>query len=285
MDGEINSIKDFNKILQKRIEAAKKGKIEVTNSDYRKLCILRFVIVGGNGAFNALYGWSLGYSAISCILLSLVMFSGDWALAVIHQITKSSESVYKKSSQMTIVGLVFMSLVAGSSFMIGIKHHQDVQASRVGGLETDLRDNQKKFRELGFTHTAERIKEIKKELRAERKRVGADYSSANALPMYISKFTGVNYEGVSVILNFVWIAVLLATGMSLSAQIGIVWCSIKEKAAGNEIMKQAKMIAKMQRKVAKVVRSKAKVSDIERRSEWTLNPFSFFFKKKTLRAR
>ena len=240
------SFSEFQAELETRIQEKKKGKIEITNSDYAKLQVLRFVIVAGNGAFNALYGWSLGYNILSCVLLAVVMFSGDWALSLLHQITSSTKTAYAYSGFVTKAGLIFLSLVAGTSFMLGIKHAQDVKSSRVGELQEELEVNKEKFRELGLTRTATRIRLIQAELNKERERVGANFSAANAFPMYLAKVSGYNYEAVSLGLNVLWIAVLLFTGMSLSAQLGMVWCPKKAKAVGKEITEALLAQAKLE---------------------------------------
>lgn len=254
------SFNEFQAELNQRIKEKKKGKIEVSNSDYTKLQVLRFVIVAGNGAFNALYGWSLGYNILSCILLAVVMFSGDWALSLLHQITSSTKKAYAYSGMITKAGLIFLSLVAGTSFMLGIKHAQDVKSSRVGELQEELEVNKEKFRELGLTKTATRIRLIQAELTAERKRVGANFSPANAFPMYIAKVSGYDYETVALGLNVLWIAVLLFTGMSLSAQLGMVWCPKKATAIGRELTQSLHAQAKLEEGHLKALQRRQKTA-------------------------
>ena len=229
----IASLEEFQKEFDRRLKIARQGKVELTNGEYWRLQILRFVIVGGNGAFNALYGWSLGYNLFSCILLAAVLFSGDWALSVLHQITNTKQSFVRNSS-ITKSGLIFLSLVAGTSFMLGIKHAQDIKDSRIPNLEHELILNQEKFREFGLTKTATRVREIQNELQKERTRVG-DFSPANAFPKYASEISGIEYEILAVGLNVLWIAVLLFTGMSLSAQLGMVWCPLMARRIGRAL--------------------------------------------------
>ena len=51
----------------------------------------------------------------------------------------------------------------------------------------------------------------------------------------LSKTFGWEYERVAIGLNITWIAVLLFTGMSLSAQLGSVWCPIKSRQVGKDL--------------------------------------------------
>jgi hypothetical protein len=255
---ENTSFEQFQQQLQIKIEEQKKGKVEISNNDYYKLQVLRFIIVAGNGAFNALYGWTLGYNILSCLLLASVMFSGDWALSLLHQITSSTKKAYKYSGIITKLGLIFLSLVAGTSFMLGIKHAQNVQSSRVGQLQEELSINQEKFREFGLTRTAKRVRKIQAELEMEKERVGANFSSVNAFPMYLAKMTGYRYESIALGLNISWIAILLFTGMSLSAQLGMVWCSQKAFAIGKELTSEVEMQEKLERAHLKVIQKRKK---------------------------
>ena len=252
------SFSDFQDELNQRIEEKKRGKIEISNSDYTKLQVLRFVIVAGNGAFNALYGWSLGYNILSCILLASVMFSGDWALSLLHQITSSTKQAYAYSGGVTKAGLIFLSLVAGTSFMLGIKHSQEVKNSNIPLIQENIARLNKVYEETHNTKARVAREEEQEKLRVEKERVG-DFSPANAFPAYLAKSTGWDYEVVAMALNVLWIAVLLFTGMSLSAQLGMVWCPSKANAIGKEITGALKAQAKLEKAHFKALKSRQKV--------------------------
>ena len=252
------SFSEFQDELETRIAEKKEGKVEVSNSDYTKLQVLRFVIVAGNGAFNALYGWSLGYNILSCILLASVMFSGDWALSLLHQITSSTKKAYAYSGMVTKAGLIFLSLVAGTSFMLGIKHSQEVKNSNIPLVQENIARLNKVYEETHNTKARVAREAEQAKLRAEKERVG-DFSSANAFPAYLAKATGWDYEVVAMALNVLWIAVLLFTGMSLSAQLGMVWCPSKANTIGKEITDALKAQAKLEKAHFKALKSRQKV--------------------------
>ena len=179
------SLHTFQVELQKQIEEKKKGKVEISNSDYLKLQILRFIIVAGNGAFNALYGWSLGYNILSCILLVAVMFSGDWALSLLHQISSSTKQVQNYSSKITKAGLIFLSLVAGTSFMLGIKHTQDIKNSQIPLYQENINRLNAVYERTHNTRARVAREEEQEKLQKEKERIG-DFSPANAFPAYLS---------------------------------------------------------------------------------------------------
>ena len=253
------SFSDFQDELNQRIEEKKRGKVEISNSDYFKLQVLRFVIVAGNGAFNALYGWSLGYNILSCILLASVMFSGDWALSLLHQITSSTKKAYAYSGGVTKAGLIFLSLVAGTSFMLGIKHSQEVKNSNIPLIQENIARLNRVYEETHNTKARVAREEEQEKLRMEKERVG-DFSPANAFPAYLAKATGWDYEMVAMALNVLWIAVLLFTGMSLSAQLGMVWCSKKARAIGKEITDALKTQAELEKAHAKALAERQKIA-------------------------
>ena len=254
----IASLEGYQKELQRKIEEEREGKVQLSNMSYYKLQILRFLIVGGNGAFNALYGWSLGYNLLSCFLLAIVMFSGDWALSILHQINSCNERTYQGTTLATKSGLALLSLVAGTSFMLGIKHAQDIKDSRITELQAELVLNQKKFNELGLTRTASRIRIIQSELETERQRVG-NFSPANALPQYLSRLSGYPYEGIALVLNILWIAVLLGTGISLSAQLGMVWCPAKENQIAKELTQSLRTRAAIEHSHAAAIKEREQI--------------------------
>ena len=254
----IASLDDFQKQFQARVEIEKEGKIEVTNSDFYKLQALRFVIVGGNGAFNALYGWSLGYNVLSCVLLAIVMFSGDWALSLLHQITTSTKQAYAGAGLVTKTGLIFLSLVAGTSFMLGIKHAQEIKNSNIPLIEENIKILNAKYEETSSTKARQAREAEQEKLQQEKARVG-DFSSANAFPAYLAKAFDWSYEKVAMALNITWIAVLLFTGMSLSAQLGMVWCPARERAISNDLTHRAKEQARREKAHAKALAARQKV--------------------------
>lgn len=230
----ISSFDGFQKELERRITSDKEGKIEVPNSTYYNLQFLRFVIVGGNGAFNALYGWSLGYNVVSSILLAAIMFSGDWALSLLHQLTPSPKNSFYYASASTKLGLVILSLFAGTSFMMSLKHAQDIKRSDIAVIEQNITVLNAKYEETSNTRARIAREREQEKLRREKERVG-DFSSANAFAAYLAKTFQWEYEQVTIVLNFTWIAVLLSTGMSLSAQLSLVWYPKRATKIGQEL--------------------------------------------------
>ena len=251
-DITITSLDEFQKEFQAKVEQEKSGKIEITNTDYYKLQALRFIIVGGNGAFNALYGWSLGYNVLSCFLLAAVMFSGDWTLSLLQQITTSTKRAYYGVGTITKFGLIFLSLVAGTSFMLGIKHAQEIKNSNIPIIEENIRVLNNKYQETSNTKARQAREKEQEKLLREKERIG-DFSPANAFPAYIAQSLGWDYEQVSTALNITWIAVLLFTGMSLSTQLGMVWCSTKERSISDDLTHRIREQARRERTHAKAL--------------------------------
>ena len=229
----------YQALIQAKIEEEKRGKKEVSSFDYFKLQILRFLIVGGNACFNAFYGYSLGVSFISMILLAITFFSGDFALSIITQLTTKTRSI-NFLSKLAMLGLFFLSLTAGISFMLSQRHAQDVNQSRVGQLEKQIAVNTDLFERYHKTITANRISSLKVELEAERTRVGENYSSANALPLYLSKYLQTDVETISLWLSGFWVLVLLITGLSLSSLSNLLWSPWHEKRLVNSVIAKIK---------------------------------------------
>jgi hypothetical protein len=241
----------YQAIIQTKLETEKVGKKEVSTFDYFKLQTLRFLIVGGNACFNAFYGYSLGVSLVSMVLLAITFFSGDFALAVITQLTSKTRSI-NFLSKLAILGLFFLSLTAGMSFMLSQRHSKNVENSRVGKLEKQIAINTELFSKYHKTITANRITSLRGELEAERARVGANYDSANALPLYVSKCLKTDVEIVSLWLSAIWVLVLLVTGLSLSALSSLLWSPWHERRLINSVLAQIKTQKELNSKLEKL---------------------------------
>lgn len=229
------------------LKKAKQGKKEVDDQTYFSICFVTFLVVSCLASQNAFYGWEQGAAIVAMVLLAVLYFSGDWALALIVSVFAPKWAAIVLAG-IVAVGLFLLSLFAGASFMVSQQSSNDVASSKVGALESELKVNQEKFSELGLTKTAERIRTIQSELAEEKKRTGADKSSSSAIYVYIAKFTGFTYELVSFVVRATWIFVFILTGMALSALRGVLWCPHLEKKTIKNIEKKAKLQKLVQQK-------------------------------------
>jgi hypothetical protein len=261
----------YQVLIQTKLEAEKAGKKEVSTFEYFKLQVLRFLIVGGNACFNAFYGYSLGVSLVSMVLLAITFFSGDFALAVITELTSKTRSI-NFLSKLAILGLFFLSLTAGMSFMLSQRHSKNVENSRVGELEKQIAINTELFSKYHKTITANRIAFLRSELEAERARVGANYSSANALPLYVSKWLKIDVEIVSLWLSGLWVLVLLITGLSLSAVSSLLYSPWHERRLINGVITQIKTQKELNSKLEKLTDKPKKPRSPEDKSRERRSP-------------
>jgi hypothetical protein len=171
--------------------------------------------------------------------------------AVITQLTSKTRSIHFLS-KLAVLGLFFLSLTAGISFMLSQRHAQDVSNSRVGQLEKQISVNTELFSKYHKTITANRISSLRAELEAERERVGANHSSANALPLYLSMYLKTDVETVSLWLSGIWVVVLLVTGLSLSALSNLLWSPWHEKRLIDGIIKQIQTKNELNSKLEKL---------------------------------
>ena len=209
----------------------------VTNWYYSSLFITMIIIVGCLSAQNALYGVGQGTTILSMVVFGAMYFAGDWALATLMGLSERQMSA-RFLQVLSAAGLILLSFTAGLSFMLSQQHQKDIEHSRIASLEKDLAINQEKFREFGLTRTANRINDIKAQLKDERSRIGADHSSTNALYVYTSKLTGYSFESVSFAIRALWISVFIVTGMALSTLLSLITCPFKESAKRNSELRQ-----------------------------------------------
>lgn len=236
-DQYYRSAQDFETHIQNKIQAEKEGRQEVSNGHYASIAITMFVIVGCLAAQNGYYGYSQGSTYAAMVLLAVMYFAGDWALAALTSLSTRQHSA-NALSFLAKAGLVLLSVTSGVSFMIGEQHQNDVSHSRVASLERQIETNEQAFSQYHKTITAERLERLNTELRAERARVGANHASSNAVYMYLAKMTGYPFEVVSFAVRTLWVVVFIVTGMALSTLLGLLWCPWKEAKAHSRIMSQ-----------------------------------------------
>ena len=233
------SVEDFETSIQQKIDQQRAGRKEVSDLHYGALLIAMVSIVGCLAAQNALYGRSQGSTYSAMVLLSLLYFSGDWALAALSSIDARLSNV-RFLSVVAQVGLILLSVSAGVAFMLSQQHETDIKASRISSLESDIRANQTAFELYHKTVTAERLSALRADLELERSRVGADHASTNALYVYLAKFSGYSFEAVSFTVRTLWIVVFILAGMTLSALLRALWCPWKEGRAYRAALKAEK---------------------------------------------
>ena len=215
----------------------------VTNWYYSSLFFTMLIIVGCLSAQNALYGVEQGTTIASMVVFGAMYFAGDWALATLMGLSEREVSA-KFLQILASSGLVLLSFSAGLSFMLSHQHQKDISNSQIISLERDLAINQEKFQELGLTKTANRITNIKAQLQEERRRVGANHASSNALYVYASKLTGYSFESVSFFIRSIWISVFIITGMALSTLLSVITCPWKESSRRSTALRQRRTYLK-----------------------------------------
>ena len=229
------SVQDFETAIQIKVAAEREGRQVVSNGHYAAITVAMFVIVGCLAAQNALYGYSQGSTYTAMVLLAVMYFAGDWALAALTSLSTKKQSA-RYLSFIAKTGLVLLSVTAGVSFMLSQQHANDVSNSRVASIEADIEANQAAFEKYHKTITAERLAGLRKELEAERSRVGADHASSNAVYVYLSHLTGYSFEVVSFSVRTLWTVVFIVTGMTLSTLLGVLWCPWKESRAHSKFI-------------------------------------------------
>jgi hypothetical protein len=228
-------ITDIQHRFDEQVLELKAGRLEVSNAQFVILCLVLVVIVGCLAAQNALYGYSQGSTFAAMVLLAVMYFAGDWALA-----TLTSMSTRAKSAGVLCfiakAGLVLLSVTAGVSFMLSQQHAKDVSNSRVASLEAQIAINQEAFQKYQKTITAERLERLNAELEAERARVGANHASSNALYVYVAQLSGFSFELVSFSIRTLWTVVFIITGMTLSSLLGLLWFPWRESWAYSRLL-------------------------------------------------
>jgi hypothetical protein len=236
------------------IEKIKKGKKEVSDAQYMTITIVCFVLVFCLASQNAHYGFDQGSTFYPSLILCVMYLVGDCALATITSIFAPKRGTLFLTI-FVCVGLFLLSLTAGVSFMLSQQMTNDIKASRVDALENELRINEEKFQEMGLTKTAQRVREIQEELQREKERTGANKDSSNAIYIYIAKYMNESYETVSFFVRAFWIFVFIATGMSLAALRGLLWCPFLQNLAEKKVIKSAKRRIRFEQEQNKIYSS------------------------------
>ena len=255
------SLSKYQTEVQKALDSLKRNKLKVTNHEFLKMHLLRLCIVGGNATFNGFYGYSLGVSATSMVLLACTFFAGDFALAILHEVFPGKSSL-RTSCIAAKVGLFLLSITAGTAFMLSMRHGQDIKHSSAHLLEAQIASESASISSMPSRYVTmrneahERISALQERLEQERRRIGANYASTNAIYLYLARSLGFKYEVVSLAISIFWILVLLVTGIALSASLAAVWCPHMELRVRRQIRKQFVAIAREQQKFLNSVGTK-----------------------------
>jgi hypothetical protein len=243
---EVYSIESFADLEQQTrtiVEQQRAGRREVSNAQFLTLTGTLVVIVGCLAAQNALYGQSQGGTLAAMVLLAVLYFAGDIALATLTSLD-TRRAAAASLGAIAKVGLILLSLVSGIAFMLSQQAQTDQAASQIPSLERQIAANEEAFARYHKTITADRLESLKRQLAAERSRVGGDHAATNAIYVYASKLTGYSFEAVSFAIRATWIAIFILTGMSLSSYLGLLWCPWKDaRAVKNAVRSHARAMS------------------------------------------
>jgi hypothetical protein len=258
---EIHSIDlftDLEQQIQNKIERQKEGKREVSDTQFFTLFTALVVIVGVLALQNGMYGYSQGSTIGAMVLLGVLYFTGDVALAALTSL-ETRKATVGVLTFFTKAGLIALSLVSGLSFMLSEQSSNDRNNSRISSLESQIVTNESAFRQYGKTVTADRLMELNRQLDRERARVGADHAASNAIYSYISNYTGYSFEVVSFSIRAFWVAIFIFTGMCLSALMGLLWCPFKEARAFKGALKEQRRTMARQRAQLRIVQARSQL--------------------------
>ena len=249
---------DLEQKIQNKIERQKEGKREVSDTQFFTLFTALVVIVGVLALQNGMYGYSQGSTIGAMVLLGVLYFTGDVALAALTSL-ETRKATVGVLTFFTKAGLIALSLVSGLSFMLSEQSSNDRNNSRISSLESQIVTNESAFRQYGKTVTADRLMELNRQLDRERARVGADHAASNAIYSYISNYTGYSFEVVSFSIRAFWVAIFIFTGMCLSALMGLLWCPFKEARAFRAALKEQRRTMARQRAQLRIVQARSQL--------------------------
>jgi len=254
----IDLFTDLEQQIQNKIQQQKEGKREVSDTQFFTLFVALVVIVGVLALQNGMYGYSQGSTIGAMVLLGVLYFTGDVALAALTSL-ETRKATVGVLTFFTKAGLITLSLVSGLSFMLSEQSSNDRNNSRIGALESQIAANEAAFRQYGKTITADRLMELNRQLDRERARVGADHAASNAIYAYIANYTGYSFEVVSFSIRAFWVAIFIFTGMCLSALMGLLWCPFKEARAFKGALKEQRRTMARQRAQLRIVQARSQL--------------------------